>query len=242
MERADIQEKPVAALEALARAHMQNARPVATVVVDLLRQAIVGGLLRAGQVLRQDELAATFGVSRMPIREGLRQLESEGLVRHLPRRGFVVAAFTPEEIAEIYELRQVIEGHAMRLAVPRLDDAQVEALERLLALMRQETDPSQRVELRETFYRTIYEAAGRPRLARLIMQMRSEVTRYLLGKRAPFSIEAHAQVLEICRRRDGRAAQQFIAAHLRKVADALERLIEDESGREPVAAAIQPGA
>ncbi len=90
-----------AGLEALARQGMQDARPVELIGVDMLRRAVLTGLLEAGQLLRQDELATNFGVSRMPVRVALRQVESEGLVRHLPRRGFVVATLTPQEIEEL---------------------------------------------------------------------------------------------------------------------------------------------
>lgn len=126
-----------AGLEALARQGMQDARPVELIGVDMLRRAVLTGLLEAGQLLRQDELATNIGVSRMPVRVALRQLESEGRVRHLPRRGFVVATLTPQEIEEIYEIRALLEGYAMRLAVPQLDEDRLRRLEKLLAVEKQ---------------------------------------------------------------------------------------------------------
>ncbi len=235
MEGTRLQDRSPDGLEALARERMQDARPVSDIVTEMLRQAVLGGLLKGGQVLRQDELATTFGVSRMPVREALRQLETEGLVSHLPRRGFVVATLTDHDVEEIYEIRALLEGYAMRLAVPRLDDARLDNLEKLHALMHKPADPHGLVDMRETFYRTLYEAAERPKLLRLIMQLRADVARYLLARQAPFSSESHADLLTICRRRDSRAAEQFIRAHLRRVASMLKQVMDkgrrrDEEG------------
>ena len=219
---------PAAGLEALARQGMQDARPVEIIGVDMLRRAVLTGLLEAGQLLRQDELATNFGVSRMPVRVALRQLESEGLVRHLPRRGFVVATLTPQEIDEIYEIRALLEGHAMRLAVPQLAEDRLRRLERLLAAGKQQKDPLHLLEAREKFYRELYEAAGRTRLVRLIMQLRAEVAPYLLAQQMPASTESHAELLAICRRRDGHAAEEFMRTHLRRVAAMLRDLVTED--------------
>jgi len=218
---------PPADLEGLARHHMVRAKPVERVVVDVLRQAVLAGMFKAGEVLRQDRLARTFGVSRMPIREALRQLEVEGLVNHLPRRGSVVATLTAHDVAEIFELRALLEGHAMRLAVPRLDPARLQRLVSLHAHMHTQGGV---VDAMEAFYRTLYEAAERPRLLRAIMQLRAEVARWLPAKPTPVHSGSHDRLLAICRRRDGRAAQQFIRAHLAHVGATLQQFVQDEAG------------
>ncbi len=230
-----LQGRPRSGLAALAGERMRVARSVADIAGDMLREAILSGLLEAGQVLRQEELAATLGISRMPIREALRQLESEGLVRHLPRRGFVVANLTARDMSEIHELRVLLEAYAMRLAVPRLDERRLHRLERLHHMMHRE---GARADALETFYRTLYEAAERPRLLRAIMQLRAEVARYLRAKRTPYASHPHTKLIHILRRRDGRAAQRFMREHLRHIASPLlelvgraRRLEADKTGR-----------
>ncbi|MDR7541769.1 MAG: GntR family transcriptional regulator, partial [Armatimonadota bacterium] len=91
-------------------------------VADVLREAILRGILLAGQQLRQDEIARELGVSHIPVREALRQLEAEGLVRLRPYRGFEVSELSPEEVEELYEIRIPLECQALRLAFPHLTD------------------------------------------------------------------------------------------------------------------------
>ena len=222
-----VRRKRPADLEGLVKRHMAQAKPVESVVVDILRQAVRAGMFKAGEVLRQDRLARTFGVSRMPIREALRQLEMERLVSHLPRRGFVVSTLTARDVAEIFELRALLEGHAMRLAVRRLDDGQLRRLESLHDLMHRREGV---VDAMEAFYRTLYEAAERPRLLRAIMHLRAEVARWLPAKRTPVHSGSHDRLLALCRRRDGRAAQQFIRAHLEHVGATMQQYVQAEHG------------
>jgi len=90
---------------------------LATAVADKLREKILNGELREGQQLRQDAIAAELRVSRIPVREALRQLEAEGLVTIIPHRGAVVSALSLEEIEELFEIRAVLECHILRKAM-----------------------------------------------------------------------------------------------------------------------------
>ena len=92
-------------------------------VTSALRNGILEGELPPGQRLLQEQLAERFGVSRIPLRDALRRLEVEGLVRIDPRRGAYVAELTVADVREIYELREVLEERCMRYAVRALDDA-----------------------------------------------------------------------------------------------------------------------
>ena len=95
-------------------------------VAAVLREAITTGHLKANQPLPQDEIATQLRVSHIPVREALRQLQSEGLVDYQPNRGATVSALEPAEISEIYEIRAILETAAIRQAVPRLTPAQLE--------------------------------------------------------------------------------------------------------------------
>src|SRR6185437_10834525 len=96
----------------------------ATWILENVRTAILQGALEAHTLIRQDQLAATYGVSRMPIREAIRLLEAEGLVISRPNRGSVVAPLDPEDAAEIFEVRAALESLALRRSIPRLDEIQ----------------------------------------------------------------------------------------------------------------------
>ena len=106
--------------------HVQEA------VVDRIRDMIVSGRLKPGDRLRQDELAATFGVSAMPIREALRQLQAEGLVTFEPRRGAAVSTLSVSEYEEIYLMREALEILAVRWAVEDFDRVPIDRMRQLL--------------------------------------------------------------------------------------------------------------
>ncbi|MCP4559099.1 MAG: GntR family transcriptional regulator [Bosea sp.] len=118
------------------------------------------GELRAGQRLREVELAEQLGVSRTPIREALRRISSEGLIEILPGRGMIVAAYDKQQVRELYALRGVLEGAAAQLAARYASLAELdfmrELLERSIALF---AAPNETMRLNGQFHRAIHEAA-----------------------------------------------------------------------------------
>jgi len=96
-------------------------------VLAALRQAIVRGELRPGEQVRQEALADRFGVSRVPLREALKILEGEGSVKYVPHRGYFVAELSLSDLLEVYRIRQLLEGEAVRVGLPLMTDAQVDA-------------------------------------------------------------------------------------------------------------------
>ena len=101
-------------------------------LVEALRRDIAEGRLPPGEPLRQEELAARFGTSRIPVREALRSLQAEGLVSYSPNRGATVTLVTDDEIQEMLEVRIALECHALRLAVPNAADSDVAAARAVL--------------------------------------------------------------------------------------------------------------
>jgi len=104
----------------------QSSQTMADAIAAALRRAVLEGALHDGAVLRQADLAAKFGVSRVPIREALLKLQAEGLVESRPRRGTVVVSLNADDFAEILEMRVALESLALKLAVPKMtaDDFQ----------------------------------------------------------------------------------------------------------------------
>ncbi len=94
-----------------------------SVIEETLRNAILDGRLPCGTAMRQQELASLFGVSRMPVREALRQLEAQSLLHVVTHKGAVVAPLIEDNSAETYALRMLLESEALRLSIPLLTDA-----------------------------------------------------------------------------------------------------------------------
>lgn len=188
-------------------------------VADVLREAILRGILVAGQQLRQDEIARELGVSHIPVREALRQLEAEGLVRLRPYRGFEVSELSPEEVEELYEIRIPLECQALRLALPHLTDDDLRRAEEILDAIDAEDDPSAWSELNTEFHAVLYAPSRRQRLLNLIRTLRTNVDRYLrlyisVMHRKQFSQKEHRRILEAVRRRDEAEALRALEEHL----------------------------
>jgi DNA-binding GntR family transcriptional regulator len=192
-------------------------------VYDQLRQAILRGRLPPGQWLRQEELAASFGVSRMPIRDALRTLCGEGLVDQLPHRGFRVAPLTAEELEELYATRMGLEGLAARLAAARMTPAVLERMARVL----EDLEPLCRSHDLEAYlfaeaeyHHTCYSASGRERLCRNVADLRERAARYLRvvfssPTRLEESLEHQRRLFASCERHDGPAAERALQHALR---------------------------
>lgn len=145
-----------------------NTAPAAASATDLvlaaLRQEIEQGLLEPGSALRQDELATRLGTSRIPVREALRTLQAEGLVIYSTNKGATVAMISEHEIQEMLEVRIALECHAIRLGVPNLVEADIEAARRLLTEYDAAPNPEQWTAMNWTFHWTLYEPSDCSRL------------------------------------------------------------------------------
>jgi DNA-binding GntR family transcriptional regulator len=153
------------------------------------------------------------------VREALRQLQSEGLVTHQPNRGATVAALTPEEIHEIYDIRAILETAAIRQAVPQLSAAQLGRAAALLDQAERATDGAAWGTLDVEFHRLIYALDDRPRLREMIDGLLRRVDRYwlshglMLKHRREWEAE-HRALLEAIRAGDAEAAAARLSAHL----------------------------
>jgi DNA-binding GntR family transcriptional regulator len=139
-----------------------------------IRAGIVAGTYASGQHLTGETLAAAIGVSRTPVREALRRLDAEGLVRVVPNQGAFVTGFTLSDIAQMFALRAVLESYACELATPRLSEAQIDRIAVLadrtysLALDRADLNMAGIAQANSELHQTIISAAGNARLATMI--------------------------------------------------------------------------
>jgi DNA-binding GntR family transcriptional regulator len=193
-------------------------------VIDELREAIVRGHFKPGEKLDQEEIAELLNVSRIPVRQALRTLTAEGLVKMYPHRGATVAELSREELEEIYFLRGVLEGVAARLAAPKMDEAHIAKLQAILKKIDQLTNLDEWLDLNREFHNTIYEVINRPRLLEMIESLRNTSAPYIRDYIAsPEYLEvtrlSHRRILEACINRDGILAQQETQKHLRVVGE-----------------------
>lgn len=208
-------------LNSLAGAGYGSSRQTAHEFVrEMIRRAILNGELSSGSRLVQAELAATLEVSTTPVREALRDLASEGLVRFDPHRGAVVQELSGDELRDIYEIRLLLEPVAIRQAVPRITEALIERLRRLHQRMRDEPHSAEWVDFNRTFHMAVYESGSSQRLSSIIRGLQDASVMYIgasLAESPELREEAnadHAVILDALERRDTEAAVAAIVHHL----------------------------
>lgn len=202
------------------------------VVLTSVREAILSGVLPPGSRLRQEDLADRFGTSRIPVREALRVLEYEGLVTSEPHRGFTVTALDADDVEEVYDLRILLEGHAVKMAMPLLTDEDLEDLEALHARMAAATTPDEQLAARERFYIRLYSVCGRPRLVALIVRLRHEVARGLRWPTLQHAAALHDTFWDAVKTGDVERAVAQLSAHYHRVALLIRRFLREAEAAE----------
>lgn len=194
-----------------------------------LRRAILGGVLAPGDRLRQEVLAAQLGVSRIPLRDAFRRLEAEGLIDIDGRRGARVSSLSSEDVAELYELRRMLEVHCIRLAIHNLTDEGAAALLAIAEQMDIQAGHERPGGVsRRGFYAELYRWSGRRRMAALILQLRHELNRYHALKDVPLSPDIHDRIRECIAARDPERAARAMREHLRTSRDELLAVLRRE--------------
>jgi DNA-binding GntR family transcriptional regulator len=188
-------------------------------VAQTLKKAIVDGLLPAGELLRQDEIASHFHVSKIPVREALKHLEAKGLVTFLRNRGAVVASLSAAEIDEYMEIRAMLEARAARLSAPLISDQAIAQARQHLDEFGLAVDAGRWGELNWLFHSTLYAAAARPILLAEIRSLYNKVERYVrallsVTTEMPKTQHEHAAILDAFVRRDPDAAAELTRAHV----------------------------
>lgn len=190
-------------------------------VYEALRDQIVRGMAPSAP-LRLNEIANSLAVSTMPVRTALRRLEAENLVVTLPRRGFYVAPLRVEDIEELQTMRVRIEGLAARLGAPLVDEAGLKRMRKLLTLLKQAVsrqDIDAYIIHGTELEQVCYDAAGWPRLLRLVDEMRRAAERYLRiavagGGEDVLSAQYWERFYEAVAAHDGEQAEQVLGEAL----------------------------
>ncbi|HEV7260598.1 MAG TPA: GntR family transcriptional regulator [Bosea sp. (in: a-proteobacteria)] len=215
-----------------------------------LRRRILSGSVAAGEALRQDALAKEFGISRIPIREAFHQLAAEGLVTLHPHRGAVVTALSAADIAELFDLRAMLEPDLIRRAVPRLQPSDFARAEIILAeydAAIREGDLDAYGELNTEYHLSLYQVAGRQQtleLVRVLLANTDRYTRVQLTMSDGATTRAkreHAALLDLCRMGDAEGAARLTLDHVLAVRHDLLELLQDADDAEAQPSGIADG-
>lgn len=228
---------PLSDLRPMVDRALENRKSTPDIVAGVLRDAIVTGVIRAGEQLNQVELARQFGISRVPVREAIRLLEAEGLVVSEPHRRTVVSALTPSVLEEIFDARIYLETTALGTAVPHLTPADVADLESLISQMSHEGDHRQWMRLNDRFHDALYRPSGKEFVGLLIRQLRQSVERYFWSgghamRRNHEANAEHRRILDASRAGDVPLAQEELKNHLRATLAGLARTLREAAQEE----------
>ena len=199
----------------------------ADLVYDNLRAAISTGALRPGERVNMDELAREFGVSKIPVREAVKRLESDGLVVSRVHAGVVVTDIDRTEMRGVFLAREAIEGLVVRLVAEQADPAVLRRLEKVQASMRADLKAGRvdrMPELNSQFHRILADASGYRVLGDLTEQLLMTVRRYRVVtpvEEAKWQsvVDEHDAVLATLRTGDAAAAAEAARAHIRSQSD-----------------------
>jgi len=206
-------------------------------VADKLRDQIIRGEIPEGAQLRQDAIANQYQVSRIPVREALRQLEAEGLIAIMPNRGAIVPALSPADIGELFSIRALLEPEVLKLSVPHLTEEDLSEAESVLrkyvSELRRQDHLSAWGRLNWQFHSILYSRANQPRFMSIIRNVNNSGERYTrlqlyLTHGMKRANEEHHRILDLCRQRDVEAACNLLREHIRHAGDSLKEVLEQK--------------
>src|SRR6185369_5876776 len=215
---------------------MQDARsPFLTkreVAVAKVKDAILAGRYRPGQMLRQVQLMADLDLGATPAREAVLELVAKGLLVHESHRGMRVAGLDAERVRHVYSVRALLESEAARLSAAVASDAAIERARRALQAMKNALAANDLKKLSAAdgrFHQALCEDAGNPVLLHLIEQMREQFPRYMLWRspgRVRQSIQEHEKILQRFALRDGPGTAKAVRQHILNGLDAFDAILQ----------------
>jgi len=221
------------ALRQLAESVSGGYRSIGVMAYDIIRMAILDGTLAPGQKLRQKTLADTLGISRIPVRSALIQLDAEGLVEMQDRRGAVVTSLSIAQAREIYGIRLHLETLAIRLSMQSMP-SRLSELKNRAQVADEIGEGAGFVEARSAFYRELYDAQNSPVLWSVIEGVRLKVGRYVLSSRlVDAHTHPHAALVTAVESGDAEVVIEALRGHIESVRDAVIELLAKEASTRP---------
>lgn len=212
-------------------------------VFQALQGAILSGDLKPGEKIREPELAARFGTSRGPLRDALRRLEARRLVVNTPNAGARVVSLSPSQLAELYQVREALEGMTCRLAARNMTDEEIDDLSRLLEAHEAEVNRQNGREYFQQegdldFHYRIAAGCRNEMLRTALCEDHYQLMRLYRHKfssrigRPARALAEHKLILQAIQDRDGELAEFLMRNHIRKACEAFEHYIAELAGKE----------
>lgn len=203
-----------------------SAPTASDIIAKHIREAIITGDFDEGEPIRQDDVAKLFDVSKIPVREALKRLEAEGMVEFQRNRGAIVKSVSEPEIAQIFEVRAMLESSALRFSVPLMTEDTFRRAQEYCDAFANETNVARYAELNWQFHSCLYEDADRPFLLNLIRSVNDRVERYLriqltLSGGTGVDDREHREILAACRTRNAEKAATLLYQHISKSCESL---------------------
>ncbi|MDV7341234.1 GntR family transcriptional regulator [Terasakiella sp. A23] len=189
------------------------------IIFDALRDEIISGNLKAGESIRQENIAKIFNVSRIPVREALKRLEAQGLVKNERYKGAIVSSLSDDEIEEIYEIRLMLEPLIIKHAVQNISEETLEIARECCDKFSTETDPGQWGELNRRFHEALYRDAQRPFHLKIIKEISDRIDSYVraqlvLTDGMEKARKEHLGILQACEEGNGDLAAELTHQHI----------------------------
>ena len=203
-------------------------------IADILRDMIMTGKLKEGDKVNEGKLCETMGISKTPMREALRVLSVEGLIRLVPNRGAFVTKPEFEEIAEMFDVMSLLEGFCAHRACEKMTSRKFAHLEKLHAKLEENFerhDQEEYIRVNHQYHSLVQEIAGNRTLNQIVDGLRKKILLYRfqslnLPDRFASSIREHRDLLEAFRQRDDSRAEALMRQHLQNQTQALKNLVE----------------
>lgn len=203
--------------------NLEDLKPRSELIADAVRSSILRGHFQPGDKLDQQDIADELAVSRIPVREALRMLDAEGMITIIANKGARVTERTPEELAELYYIRGLLEGAAAERAAGHMSEERLEGMKSIIELADQTNEVNRLLELNNDFHIMLYNAFPQPLTVDLIQQLRNKVAPYnrmyldLAGTNKAAAWDDHRRIHEACRRKDPKQAKYETQRHLERV-------------------------
>lgn len=206
-------------------------------VAGFLREAILSGEILPGERIRQEDVAARFGTSRLPVREALRILEAEGLTEHHPHKGARVPRLDRHEVEVIYQMRERLEPLALAESLPNLGEDDFRRLDRIQSRIEVNTDVAEFLTLDREFHLLTYSGCPIEQLSSMVVRLWNSTQHYrrafmhLTGPARRWVVNAeHRLILDAVERRDVVDGERYLSGHIRRTRIELSRHPETFEG------------
>ncbi len=205
-------------------------------IVDFIKDSVISGRLKPGEKVPEPEISESLGISRTPIREAFRQLESEGFLTITPRKGAVVSPITDKDVREFYAIKSLLEGYAAGSACPKFTGKEIKKLENLNSQMlkcEEKKDVKAFFRLDSQFHDTFLNACSNDKLSSLVHNLVQQFERFRftalsLPGRMRDSVKQHDKIISAFKRCDVALVEKLVRANAERGCEMLVQELKKE--------------